>query len=65
MDQVIRRELSDMDVLEIRVRYAGGERQGALAREYGTTQAHVSKIVRGEARRRAGGPIRVITWGVC
>lgn len=42
-------KLTAEQVAEIRERYAAGERQTALAREFGIKQPHVSRIVRGVA----------------
>ena len=55
--------LSDADVYVMRVRYLGGRTQAELAAEFGATQGYVSRVVRGLARRRAGGPIVVRSWG--
>lgn len=38
-------KLTEAQVLEIRERYAGGEKQVPLAREYGLTQASISAII--------------------
>lgn len=38
-------KLTEVDVIAIRQRYAGGETQKAIAREYGIYQSAVSKIV--------------------
>ncbi len=47
-----RAKLTDAQVAEIRARYTGawGE-QTLLAKEYSVTQAHISSLVRGVARR--------------
>lgn len=42
--------LSDADVTTIRARRLAGEKQSALAREFGVSEAHVSRLVRGHAR---------------
>lgn len=42
--------LSDRDVMSIRERHRNGERQCVLAREYGTHESYVSRLVRGERR---------------
>jgi hypothetical protein len=50
--------LSDFDVLAIREMYARGNvTMKRIAIHFGTRLARVSKIIRGEARMRAGGPI--------
>lgn len=41
-------KLTEQQVREIRGRYAAGDRQTALAAEFGVTQANISVIVRGE-----------------
>lgn len=42
--------LSDADVAAVRARVLAGERQVALAREFGVVPSHVSKIVSGDRR---------------
>lgn len=49
---------SDIDVYEIRTRYASGEDGTALAREYGIPPSRVYRFLRGETRKAAGGPIQ-------
>jgi Mor family transcriptional regulator len=44
-------------VVNIRVRYAAGERQTALAREYNVSQPSVRAIILGKTWTHAGGPI--------
>jgi hypothetical protein len=41
----VQSKLSDPQVLEIRARYAGGERQPKLAKEFGVGQDQISRIV--------------------
>ncbi|WP_062076886.1 hypothetical protein [Demequina globuliformis] len=49
--------LTDEDVVRLRERYAGGERQSALAEAFGISQTSVSALVAGRARAHAGGPL--------
>lgn len=50
--------LSDAEVKEVRKQAAKGKSQEDLAEKYGTTQGSISKIVRGETRGSAGGPVK-------
>jgi DNA-binding MarR family transcriptional regulator len=51
-------QLTFLQVLEIRRRYANGEgHQYQLAEEYGVSQSTVSRIVRGEVWAEASGPV--------
>jgi hypothetical protein len=45
-----RAKLTDAQVAAIRERFAAGESQSALGREYGVSQSQVHLIVRGESR---------------
>jgi transcriptional regulator with XRE-family HTH domain len=49
--------LTDAQVVELRERYAAGERQVDLAAAFGVKQTTVSAIVTGKTRAAAGGPI--------
>jgi len=52
--------LADAQVVELRVRYATGERQVDLAEAFGVSQNTVSALVLGRARVAAGGPIKSV-----
>ena len=52
-------QLSDPDILAIRLAYAGGRRQRDLAREYGCSQTAISLAVSGKRRRHVEGPTSV------
>ncbi|WP_062069877.1 hypothetical protein [Demequina sediminicola] len=49
--------LSDADVVHLRERYAAGERQVDLARDFQIAQTTVSALVSGRIRAAAGGPL--------
>lgn len=50
--------ISDESVLSIREQYASGQADmPSLARAFGISVSRVSKFIRGESRRSAGGPI--------
>lgn len=49
--------LTDDQVEEVRKRYAGGEKQTALAREFGVSQTGISRIVLFQNRARRTEPI--------
>ena len=49
-------KLTEALVLEIRERYAAGESQNELARQYGVTQPNIGAIVRGRAWRHVPAP---------
>lgn len=53
--------LTDEEVVAIRVAYAAGEQQKALALRFETTQQVVSRIVRGTSWSHVGGP-RTVRW---
>jgi hypothetical protein len=55
-------QLTDKQVAEIRFAYRAGTTQYKLADLHGTTQGHVGKIVRGEARTGAGGPVKGVDY---
>jgi hypothetical protein len=51
--------LTDNEVVEIRTEYASGNaNMPELADRYGVSVQRVSKIVRGESRLAAGGPVK-------
>jgi hypothetical protein len=50
--------LTEREVLEMRVRFAAGETQPALASVYGIGEAYISQIVNGRAWKHVGGPIK-------
>jgi hypothetical protein len=49
--------LTDVQVVQVREKFAGGVRQVDLATEYGVAQNTVSSLVTGSSRHIAGGPI--------
>ena len=51
-------KLTDAGVVTLRLRGAAGESAAVLASEYGITDAHARRLMRGVWRRGAGGPIR-------
>jgi hypothetical protein len=51
-------KLSDEQVRELRERYAAGERTKSLASAFGIAPSYVPMLVRGDARRSAGGPLK-------
>lgn len=56
--------LTDAEVRAVRESYASGsEDMPTLARRYGVPVSRISRIVRGEARRGAGGPISTSNRG--
>ena len=54
--------LSVETVVEMRTRYARGEKQADLAREFCCTVSAVSKTVRGKTGPHLGGPITRTRW---
>jgi hypothetical protein len=52
------RMLSDEQVRSLRERYAAGEDGTALARAFGVPMQRVYKIIKGETRAGAGGPVQ-------
>lgn len=49
--------MRDQDVIEMRWERHRGSRLKELAKKYGVSEGHVSRIVRGEFRPNLGGPI--------
>lgn len=57
LDRLPARRLSDEQVRQIRVTYAGRERtMESVAVEFGISLSYTSQLIRGDARPRAGGP---------
>lgn len=56
-DKFSRSGLTEQDVVAIRERYAAGEKQRDLAREYSVSQGTVHDIVTGKRYTEAGGPV--------
>lgn len=51
-------KLTDHEVAQIRLAYAsGGFTQAELARKYGVSFQHISKLVRGQRRKKQAGPV--------
>ena len=50
-------KLTEADVVEIRERYAAGEKQSTLADKFGVRQAAISRVVSGEHWPHSGGPL--------
>lgn len=50
-------KLTTADVAEIRQRYADGETQTSIAREYGMSPATIGSVVAGQTWRHADGPV--------
>jgi len=54
--------LSDDDIRQIRHKRADGTSLQELSEEYNLSESGVSRIVLGQRRRKAGGPIQLVPW---
>jgi hypothetical protein len=54
--------LSDDDVKQIRCKRADGASLQELSKEYNLSESGISRIVLGQRRSRAGGPIQLVPW---
>jgi hypothetical protein len=50
-------KFTDSQITEIRTRYASGEASADIMRLFSLSQSHLSRIIRGDARAEAGGPV--------